>query len=169
MNKKNKTARQERVMEKAKKKALALFLGVKVSDLDVPPYTDSTWGYGRKEWQVLTDSEADKAVYEYCKENAWAFGHDLVSSFVARNTKNVHSGELATALEAVHKTGLCETLNSLILALVGHSDELLMEFAEEAVKWDGRGHFLSPYNGAEEEISCTLWGKKHYFYAYRIN
>jgi hypothetical protein len=55
----------------------------------------------------------------------------------------------------------CEGANDSILALIEKTDGGLDGFVEEAVSVDGRGHFLSGYDGEECEVGE--------FFAYRIN
>jgi hypothetical protein len=56
---------------------------------------------------------------------------------------------------------LCEGANELVRALIEDMDA----FIEDAIGADGRGHFLSSYDGNEEEIKIN----DEYFYAYRPN
>ena len=43
---------------------------------------------------------------------------------------------------------LCESANELVLALIDDMDK----FVSDAISSDGRGHFLSYYDGEEQEI-----------------
>ena len=60
------------------------------------------------------------------------------------------------SLQNAQKTE-CENLNGLVYALIDN----LNEFIEDAVDADGRGHFLSWYDGYENE--------ENGFYIYRAN
>ena len=51
----------------------------------------------------------------------------------------------------------CESANDTILALIDDLDE----FVQDAISSDGRGHFLSSYDGEEVETEN--------YYIYRIN
>jgi hypothetical protein len=55
----------------------------------------------------------------------------------------------------------CEGANDAILALIEKTDGGLDGFVEEAISADGRGHFLSSYDGNENHESG--------FYIYRTN
>jgi hypothetical protein len=95
---------------------------------------------------VLTDAEAQDKVAEYIKETVWAFNPD----FLAR-----HSGIDREVFERLQDS--CETANDAIFKLIKNFDDLV----EDAVGTDGRGHFLSGYDGNENEQGD--------FYLYRTN
>jgi hypothetical protein len=56
---------------------------------------------------------------------------------------------------------LCEDANELVKAVIRDIDH----FVKDAILSDGRGHFLSGYDGEENEIEH----KKVMFYIYRTN
>jgi hypothetical protein len=94
-----------------------------------------------KEWALFTDEEADKAVKSYIEESLWAFN----KSFLADQTGLPE--EVFSTLQQD-----CESSNDAILSIVekcGDMDTLV----SDAMSSDGRGHFLSPYDGHEKE-----WG-----------
>jgi hypothetical protein len=94
-----------------------------------------------KEWALFTDEEADKAVKSYIEETLWAFN----KSFLSDQTG------LPEEVFSTLQQG-CESSNDAILSIVekcGDMDTLV----SDAVSSDGRGHFLSPYDGHEKE-----WG-----------
>jgi hypothetical protein len=95
---------------------------------------------------VLTDAEAQDKVAESIKETLWAFNPD----FLAR-----HSGIDREVFERLQDS--CETANDAIFKLIKNFDDLV----EDAVGTDGRGHFLSGYDGNENEQGD--------FYLYRTN
>lgn len=117
-------------------------------------YGLKVFSVGREEYAVGTNEESDRACLEYIKDSAWAFR----SSFICHYCKLPL--ELAEALEAM-QSKKCESANDAILALIEKTDGGLEGFAEEAVSADGRGHFLSGYDGEENEESG--------FYIYRTN
>jgi hypothetical protein len=103
----------------------------------------------RREYSVLTDAEADSAAYAYIKESLWAFN----TSFIL-----AHSKLPAEAEEMIRSfQEKCEGANETILALIVDLDH----FVEDAICADGRGHFLSSYDGEEVESGQ--------FYIYRNN
>jgi hypothetical protein len=94
-----------------------------------------------EEWTLCTDEEADKAVKSYIEETLWAFN----KSFLSDQTG------LPEEVFSTLQQG-CESSNDAILSIVekcGDMDTLV----SDAVSSDGRGHFLSPYDGHEKE-----WG-----------
>lgn len=105
------------------------------------------------EWEVYTDSEAEDALREFIRESIWAF----LPEFLQANTGL--SKEVFMTLQEKH-----EDSNDEIFELVdklGDFDQLV----KDAEMVDGRGHFLSPYDGEEVEIEY----KGNTYYAYRTN
>ena len=121
--------------------ALSKFLNVPVEDLSED--RDNTFSCGGEEYIVLTDEEADEAAEEYIKDSLWAFN----ASFILDCCGLPHSGE--ESLQSMQEKS-CEGANDFILALVEKTCGL-QEFVEEAISADGRGHFLSGYDGEEVE------------------
>ena len=101
---------------------------------------------------ILTDDEADESVAEHIQDSLWAFKPSFLASV---------TGVDESVFQAIQTNNKCEDNNYAIRAIVVSTcglDELI----EEAVKWDGRGHFLSLYDGEENELPGGL-------YIYRIN
>ena len=142
----------------SKTEALAEYIGgVNSSDLtkeNFDHYGLSVYSVNGEEWAIGTDSEADEACKEYVKDTAWAFRSSFICEYC-----NLPQ-ELAEALEAM-QSKKCEGANDSILALIEKTDGGIDGFVEEAVSADGRGHFLSRYDGEECEVGE--------FFAYRIN
>ena len=105
------------------------------------------------EWSVKTSEEADDAVKDYIRESVWAFRAD----FIVDHTKLPRSA--VEIIESFQEK--CEGANEAILALIEDFDK----FCEDAIQADGRGHFLSSYDGEEneEDINGTT------YYIYREN
>jgi hypothetical protein len=139
-------------------KALAEFLEIQLEDgeeledyVTEDSYTDNAFEAEGNTYLVLTDSEADDAAEEYVKESLWAFN----SSFLSDQTGLPE--EVFSALQE-----RCEDANETFLTLVEkHCEGGISEFTKEAIRYDGRGHFLSQWNGAEDEAGE--------FYIYRTN
>ncbi len=134
--------------------ALAKHLGCSEDDLNEKNYDFyglSIFSYGRSEYAVGTDEESDKACSEYIKESAWAFR----AQFIAAECGMPEAEEI---IEAAQQK--CESSNDAILAIIKGSCGI-NSFVESAISADGRGHFLSSYDGDEVEESG--------FYIYRIN
>ena len=125
-----------------------------VEQFNLPYYGMEVFSVGSKRYAVGTDSEADEACKEYIKDSAWAFR----SSFICECCNLPQ--ELAEALEAM-QSQKCEGANDAILALIEKTDGGLDGFVEDAISADGRGHFLSSYDGGENE--------KDGFFIYRID
>lgn len=120
---------------------------------DFEDYGDSSPQEWRDEtgYIVCTDEEADELAYEYIADSVWAFN----PSFLFAHT-GVDSGTLKKMQES-----LCEDANEAITAMIKDFDY----FVEEAVRMDGRGHFLAGYDHEEHEVKV---GDKT-FYIYRVN
>ena len=103
------------------------------------------------DYSVYTDEEADEKAAEYIKETVWAFN----ASFIVD-----HSNLPCEAIEMVEffQREKCEGANDTILALIEDFDE----FVSDAISADGRGRFLSSYDGEENEE--TVNGETYYIY-----
>jgi hypothetical protein len=144
--------------------ALAAFLGINASEVTEISYNH----YGLplfeadgKEWAVGTDSEADRAAMEDIEGSIWAFN----SSFILSECDlPLELSEVIGAFQSEK----CESANDALLALVekcckdASGKEGIEAFAESAISADGRGHFLSPYDG---EASRITKGKRSSFTA----
>lgn len=98
---------------------------------------------------VYTDNEADHAVREYIEGMTWAFS----TSFLQAHT-GVDSEAILT------KQAVGEGANDSIKAMIKDFDA----FVDAAVSNDGRGPFLSPYDGNE----ITVKVDRTVYYIYRI-
>ena len=104
------------------------------------------------DYLILTDEEADERVAERIQDDLWAFK----PSFLASMTEVDES-----VFEAIQANNKCEGNNDAIRSIVDATcglDALI----ELAIELDGRGHFLSSYDGDENELPDGL-------YIYRIN
>ena len=110
------------------------------------------------DYLVLTDEEADEACAEYIADSLWAFN----ASFILSECGLDGSGE--ESLRQMQEKS-CEGANAFILSLVENTCGIT-EFAESAISADGRGHFLSQYDGEETEQETENDGT---FYIYRTN
>jgi len=135
-----------------KVEALAKFLSVATFDLEYPNGNDNsdTFKSGREEYLVLTDNEADEMAREYILNSIWAFN----PSFLAAHAREGISEDI---FKAIQDNNCCEDNNKAIAALI----EDLNHFVEDAIRADGRGHFLGNYDGEENESGD--------FYIYRTN
>jgi hypothetical protein len=150
-------------MEQILKTALALYMndGTKVTEIE-----DQNWDHwglksfiiNGEEWAIGTDDEAEEATKEYIKETAWAFN----SSFIIENSSLPY--EAAEMIQNFQESK-CEGANETILALIDDIDD----FVQSAIRADGRGHFLSGYDGVENQINIKYKSKDYTFYIYRTN
>ena len=108
------------------------------------------------EFLVLTDDEAEEKAREEIRQSLWAFNPD----FILRHTRVYESTSIyedEAIIEALKEmqSRICESANELVYALIDNFDE----FCEDAIREDGRGNFLSWYDGEEY--------KSDNFYIYR--
>tara|TARA_R100001126_G_scaffold50465_1_gene28510 strand:+ start:108 stop:512 length:405 start_codon:yes stop_codon:yes gene_type:complete len=134
-------------MDINKVNAVAEFMDLNdIGKANITHQDDHYYTFGNQEYMVLTDAEAQDKVAEYIKETVWAFTPDFLAS---------HSGIDKEVFEKLQES--CETANDAIFKLIKDFDH----FVNDAVGADGRGHFLSSYDGEEHE--------KGDFYLYRTN
>lgn len=107
------------------------------------------------DFMFLTDSEADNTCYEKIRELIWAFNADYLAGWLDCPTE---------AVQAIHDNGKCEGNNEILLDWLEKHCEF-WNFVYDAISLDGRGHFLSSYDGKEHEVE---WNGETY-YIYRIN
>jgi transcriptional regulator with XRE-family HTH domain len=145
-------------MEKAQ--ALAKFLEISIEDLEIPEDTELPFVVldTGVEYRVLTEEQANEMVKEEILSSLWAFNADFVISH-CKNYDDMDCDEFDSAVESLRhaQENCCESANGLVRALIDDMDE----FVEDAIIADGRGHFLSYYDGAENEQDG--------FYIYRVS
>lgn len=100
---------------------------------------------------VLTDDEADEKVYEYITENVWAFTPSFLSSYTGFDEE----------VFKVLQENCNEDANDAIRSLIQDFDE----FVGDAVRTDGRGHFLATYDFNEYDVTVN----DTTYYIYRVN
>ena len=131
-----------------KKESLAEFLEIETEDLEVSTWDKNVFTLGDKEYMVLTDEEADERARDYILESIWAFN----SWFLVNHMPDgVNEDIIKMAQEK------CEGANETLKAMIVDLDA----FVEEAIQTDGRGHFLSTYDGEENEEGD--------YFIYRVN
>ncbi len=132
-----------------RKEVLAHYLECDVDDLDGDD-DDESFELGSKEYLVLTDSEADEKAAEYIKDSLWAFNSSFLASYCDLPE------EMFKAVQ-----DKCESGNDAVLQCVERADGGLQGLIEEAISADGRGHFMSSYDGEENEEGD--------YFIYRVN
>ena len=106
------------------------------------------------EYAIGTDEECDKACADNIRESVWAFQ----GWFIADHAPQGLTGEDIDALRGDR----CESANDALIALI-EAGEGMDSFIDGAISADGRGHFLSHYDGEELEDSNAN------YFAYRVN
>ena len=115
------------------------------------------------DYLVYTDEEADDAVRDYIEQSVWAF----TPSFLSAHTGYIDEDVFKLLQEK------CEGAHDSIMSMIKDFDA----FVEDAVACDGRGHFLSGYDGIEHEVvylsverdGMCYKTKETYYYIYRVN
>lgn len=138
--------------------ALCEHLDCEPSDLSLERhehYGLSVFSLGNAEYAIGTDEQADDACEQYIRDSVWAFN----ASFILSECGLPH--QLEEAIGAFQEKE-CEDANDALLALVEKCCKGgIAGFTCSAVSADGRGHFLSPYDGCETKINSL--------FIYRIN
>ena len=130
--------------------ALAKFLEISIEDI-----TETDWGTleaDGSEFLVLTDKEADAKAYEEIEESLWAFKAEFIIDMC-----RFSGGE--KSLTAMQRES-CENCNEFIKAMIEGTCGL-DKFVDVAIESDGRGHFISMYDGEETE--------QDEYFIYRVN
>jgi len=132
-------------------KALAKYLELtKEEEKEIYYESYDIYCYGNQEYLVLTDDEADEKVAENIKDSVWAFNPSFLSSH-----SDIDEGVFKLLQDK------CESANEAVLKLIKDFDK----FVEDAVGTDGRGHFLSGYDGEENDHEHD----NETYYIYRTN
>jgi hypothetical protein len=101
-----------------------------------------------EEYAIGLESETDEAVKSYIRDSLWTFKAEMILS----HSKAGSSPKIIKALQDA---------NEIIYCMIEDIDE----FVRDVVNADGRGAFLSSYDGEEHEIDINGIT----FVAYRIN
>lgn len=99
-------------------------------------YSDKTSDY-----LILTEEEANYAVGYYIMHSLWAFSPEFLSSQTDVDEK----------IFQILQENLYEECNDFFLTIIEQSCGI-QNFVNSAIQCDGRGHFLSTYDGKEEEV-----------------
>ena len=118
---------------------LAEYEGLDDKDDISEGYDVNVYEYGGNEFLVLTDSQADKAVAERIEQDLWAFN----ANFLAE-----HLPIPEIAIKAIQDS-MYEDAAEVFRALLTQSQ--FDSLVEEAIMYDGRGHFLAQYDFGENE------------------
>jgi hypothetical protein len=139
------------VLTLTKEKTLAEFLGVEENEVKENSW--GTYGIGNgNEYMVVTDDEADEKVYEEIENSLWAFN----AEFIIEMTR-LKSG--VKSLRNMQENS-CEDCNDFIRNIIDSTCGM-DSFVKSAIESDGRGHFISYYDGKENENGE--------YFIYRVN
>ena len=124
-------------------------------------YSDYVYETCGEEFCILEDERAYALAFQLIKDELWAF----TPGFIVKHLKHeivyceypVDLDDLQLAIRAAQER-LCEGSNAIIHALI---DDLNV-FVDDAIAADGRGHFISSYDGEEHEV--TVDGETYYIY-----
>ena len=123
---------------KSKIHALAKLENIPMEDIDYKDEVDIFQVNGC-EYYVLSDAEADEKVRDEIERSVWAFNPSFLADYTGLPEK------VFTALQTD-----CESANETIIELIELKGGI-EEFMARAIAADGRGHFLSQYDGKEAE------------------
>jgi uncharacterized protein (TIGR02996 family) len=138
-------------------KALASYLEMPEEDIDSSHYASVGFGTGSGDYLVLTDDEAEARARETAQNDLWALGAEYLADYIPVANRRV----LVKAIKAIQEK-CSEDANEVLSLLLGSNlDDLL----DSAISADGRGHFLSGYDGEENEVSYNGIS----LYIYRVN
>ena len=150
----------EKNLQELKAQALADFLEISIEDLEIPEDTELPFVVldTGANYAVLTEEQADAKAKEEILNSLWAFNADFVISH-CKNCNDMDQWEFNSAVESLRhaQEECCENANGLVFALIDDIDE----FVEDAIINDGRGNFISRYDGVENEQDG--------FYIYRVD
>ena len=108
------------------------------------------------EFLVCDDKHADEACKEQILDSLWAFK----ASFIADHARHKLTPAAVKAIEKM-QGDLAEDANEIVRALIRDEEA----FVKHAIEADGRGHFLNPYDGEEQEFTF----KRKTLFVYRLN
>lgn len=144
------------ITNETKMKALAKFLEIPIYDVLESRHDETVFEADGMEYLVLTDDEADEKARESILESVWAFRPEFLV---------VHSTLDAETISIIQRAKF-EDANAPLIRTIEDVDH----FVDDSVMADGRGHFLSHYDGQENEQGMTLQnGIRVTLFIYRMN
>ena len=124
-------------------------------------YNEYRFDVNGDEYLVMDDNRAYATAYHEISQSLWAFNTDFIIDHLKDNIKYgdnpVDLDVLKEGLKALQEK-LCEGANAIIHALIDD----LEDFVDDAIAADGRGNFISSYDGEEHEV--TVDGETYYIY-----
>lgn len=107
-------------------------------------YDEHTFDYFNNYYMVLTDEEADEKTKEHINKNLWTFNSDFIINHSSILDHDKPSRQIIEVIQKQYENG-----NESIKKLIDNIDE----FVESAIKHNGRGYFLSGYDGEERTVN----------------
>lgn len=116
---------------------------------------DEVEEFDNDDYYILTDEEADEKAKQYIEDSLWAFTPSFLASMTDFDEE---------IFQAIADNGKCESNNDVIYNTIQKTCGI-DDFVSAAISADGRGHFMSSYDGCENEetVNDTT------FYIYRLN
>lgn len=105
---------------------------------------------GTEKYEVLTEVEADLIVKEKVEDSLWSMRPEFLVGHLSLDGSGFGNPDVVKSVRKVQE--LRESSNDLLKAAVKDLDFLV----KEVVASDGRGHYLSPYDGVENEERVFL-------------
>lgn len=99
---------------------------------------------------VYTDSQADLKAEDKIRESLWAFRSEFIYKYSDVDIQVKYIRQM--------QEEMCESCNEIIYGLIKSN---FKDLVYDAIDSDGRGHFISWYDGKEIELENDL-------YAYRV-
>lgn len=101
-------------------------------------------------WYAVHSEDLDQVSTDAVLETAWAFRPQFLAD---------HTGLPVELFDALVANNRCEDNNEVVLTLLRKVGPGIEAFVRDAIAADGVGHFLSPYDGEEHEITVgkTRW------------
>ena len=145
----NTTSSQEQEISQEDERIKALSIN---QDMDLD---DAAQAIENNDYLVLTDEEATERATEEIEQSLWAFN----KSFLDGHSEAI--SEIPDKDFEAMQCNLCESFNKAVRAMIDDFEH----FVEDAISCDGRGHFISHYDGEENEEKIN----QTYYYIYRLN
>lgn len=111
----------------------------KVSLYEVP----HSWG--TQTWGIGTDVQMQESAEEEVKERIWCFNTGYIVDFLQEKNLDLAGQKFFDSIRGIQEK-LNEDANPVLLRLIGTN---IKEFIANSIKDDGRGSFLSSYDGQE--------------------
>jgi hypothetical protein len=139
--------------EYVKRKCIAEHFGCSVAD--VVDIDDDRYQVDGREYLIVDDDTADTYAREHIEDTLWAYRPSFLSG---------ETGIAVCVYEAIAGNERYDENNEALKVLIEGTCGM-DDFVDSAISADGRGQYLSPYNG--EEIELDIYGET--YYAYRLD